>query len=159
MTRRQQRLAEVISFCAACALSSARFYRGYGNCRRRPVTTIFVQFDYKNRRYNSSAIETADLGQQLQAYYQWACEVVSRFGQENARVNRVLTGDKGNQLHIMLGAPVAPVGAALSAGDAAQQAGFHRVAAHWRPTGMGRSVCRAGWAPRRGVSTRWWATL
>ena len=74
----------------------------------RPVTTIFVQFDYKNRQEDSSAIETADLGQQLQHYYEWACDVVSRFGQENARVNRVLTGDKGNQLHIMFGAPVAP---------------------------------------------------
>ena len=74
----------------------------------RPVTTIFVQFDYKNRQDDSSAIETADLGQQLQHYYEWACDVVSRFGQENARVNRVLTGDKGNQLHIMFGAPVAP---------------------------------------------------
>ena len=48
------------------------------------------------------------MGQQLQKYYEWACSVVARFGQKNANVNRVLTGDKGNQLHIMFGAPVAP---------------------------------------------------
>ncbi|MBK8901871.1 MAG: tetratricopeptide repeat protein [Anaerolineaceae bacterium] len=105
----QRRLAEVILPFVPPALYRRLVSTGATEiAEHRPVTTIFVQFDYKNRRDDSSAIETADLGQQLQAYYEWACEVVSRFGQENARVNRVLTGDKGNQLHIMFGAPVAP---------------------------------------------------
>jgi class 3 adenylate cyclase len=79
-----------------------------GMAEHRPVTSLFVQFEYAGDEDESSAIATAVMGQQLQAYYVWACEVVARFGQLNARVNRVLTGDKGNQLHIMFGAPVAP---------------------------------------------------
>mgnify|MGYP002622782712 CR=1 FL=1 len=105
----QRRLAELILPFVPPALYRRLVSTGATDiAEHRPVTTIFVQFDYKNRQDDSSAIETADLGRQLQDYYQWACEVVSRFGQENARVNRVLTGDKGNQLHIMFGAPVAP---------------------------------------------------
>ncbi len=105
----QRRLAELILPFVPPALYRRLVSTGAGEiAEHRPVTTIFVQFDYKNRQDGSSDIETADLGQQLQHYYEWACGVVSRFGQENARVNRVLTGDKGNQLHIMFGAPVAP---------------------------------------------------
>ena len=105
----QHRLAEVILPFVPPALYRRLVSTGATEiAEHRPVTTIFVQFDYKNRQDDSSAIETADLGRQLQDYYEWACKVVSRFGQENARVNRVLTGDKGNQLHIMFGAPVAP---------------------------------------------------
>ena len=107
----QRRLAEVILPFVPPALHRRLISTGATEmAEHRPVTTIFVQFDYKykNRQDDSSDIETTDLGQQLQQYYEWACEVVSRFGQENARVNRVLTGDKGNQLHIMFGAPVAP---------------------------------------------------
>lgn len=105
----QRRLAEVILPFVPPALYQRLIATGATEmAEHRPVTTIFVQFDYKNRQDESSAIETADLGQQLQQYYEWASAVVSRFGQENARVNRVLTGDKGNQLHIMFGAPVAP---------------------------------------------------
>ncbi|MCA9943126.1 MAG: tetratricopeptide repeat protein [Anaerolineales bacterium] len=105
----QRRLAEVILPFVPPALYRRLTTTGATEiAEHRPVTTIFVQFDYADRQDDSSAIETADLGRQLQDYYQWACEVVSRFGQENARVNRVLTGDKGNQLHIMFGAPVAP---------------------------------------------------
>ena len=105
----RQRLSELIVPFVPPALYRRLVSTGTTEmAEHRPVTTIFVQFDYKNRQDDSSDIETADLGQQLQAYYQWACDVVSRFGQENARVNRVLTGDKGNQLHIMFGAPVAP---------------------------------------------------
>lgn len=74
----------------------------------RPVTSMFVQFDFAGDKDFSSAIETAEMGQMLQTYYLWASGVVARFGSENGRVNRVLTGDKGNQLHIMFGAPVAP---------------------------------------------------
>ncbi|MCA9927663.1 MAG: AAA family ATPase [Anaerolineales bacterium] len=74
----------------------------------RPVTSMFVQFAFVGDEDNSSAITTAEMGRQLQAYYQWANDVVARYGLENARVNRVLTGDKGNQLHIMFGAPIAP---------------------------------------------------
>lgn len=105
----QRRLAEVILPFVPPALYRRLVSTGATEiAEHRPVTTIFVQFDYKNRQDNSSAIETVDLGRQLQDYYEWAFAVVSRFGQENARVNRVLTGDKGNQLHIMFGAPVAP---------------------------------------------------
>ncbi len=74
----------------------------------RPVTSLFVQFEFAGDKDDTSAIETAVMGQQLQDYYTWACRLVSQFGSENARVNRVLTGDKGNQLHIIFGAPVAP---------------------------------------------------
>lgn len=105
----QQRLAQLILPFVPPALYRRLVSTGAGDmAEHRPVTTIFVQFDYKNRQDDSSDMETAELGRQLQHYYGWACEVVSRFGQENARVNRVLTGDKGNQLHIMFGAPVAP---------------------------------------------------
>ncbi len=74
----------------------------------RPVTSLFVQFMFVGDDDASSAIETAEMGRQLQAYYDWANKIVDRYGVENARVNRVLTGDKGNQLHIMFGAPIAP---------------------------------------------------
>jgi class 3 adenylate cyclase/tetratricopeptide (TPR) repeat protein len=74
----------------------------------RPVASLFVEFDYAGDDDESSAIETATMGSQLQRYYRWASAVVARFGRVNARVNRVLTGDKGNQLHIIFGAPVAP---------------------------------------------------
>lgn len=74
----------------------------------RPVTSLFVQFQLQGDRDEDSSIETSGMGQRLQAYYQWATALVRRFGAENGRVNRVLTGDKGNQLHIMFGAPVAP---------------------------------------------------
>jgi class 3 adenylate cyclase/tetratricopeptide (TPR) repeat protein len=105
----EQRLARLALLFVPPALYRRLAVTGSAEiAEHRPVTTIFVQFDYKNRQDSSSDIETADLGQQLQHYYQWACDVVSRFGQENARVNRVLTGDKGNQLHIIFGAPVAP---------------------------------------------------
>lgn len=67
----------------------------------RPVTTLFVRFEGID--YSAS-----DAGSKLQAYYQWATEVVSKFGNKNGRVNRILTGDKGSQLHIIFGAPVAP---------------------------------------------------
>ena len=74
----------------------------------RPVTSLFVQFSFVGDDDDSSAIETAEMGRQLQAYYEWANNIVDRYGLENGRVNRVLTGDKGNQLHIMFGAPIAP---------------------------------------------------
>jgi len=60
----------------------------------RPVTSVFVQFEYEDG--------------QMQAYYQHVNAIINRFGAENGRLNRVLTGDKGNQLHIMFGAPIAP---------------------------------------------------
>lgn len=68
----------------------------------RPVTSMFVQFDLEQQE------EMTPDGNQLQQYYLWACQMVARFAQANGRVNRVLTGDKGNQLHIIFGAPVAP---------------------------------------------------
>ena len=67
----------------------------------RSVTSMFVQF---------AGIDFNEAGaaEQLQTYYQWAWQVVQRYGGSNSRVNRVLTGDKGSQLHILFGAPVAP---------------------------------------------------
>ncbi|MFQ5421608.1 MAG: AAA family ATPase, partial [Anaerolineae bacterium] len=67
----------------------------------RSVTSLFVGFE-------GIDFEHPDAGEQLQSYYQWACAVVARYGGANSRVNRVLTGDKGSQLHIIFGAPVAP---------------------------------------------------
>ncbi len=67
----------------------------------RPVTSVFVQFKFHDRVGDSE--ETW-----LQHYFLWARQIVARFGSQNARLNRVLTGDKGNQLHIMFGAPMAP---------------------------------------------------
>lgn len=67
----------------------------------RPVTSLFVHFEGIN-------YHAAEAGAQLQAYFEWAREIVARFGGENSRLNRVLTGDKGSQLHIFFGAPVAP---------------------------------------------------
>lgn len=63
----------------------------------RPATSLFVNFRLAE-----------DEDGALHAYYRWADRVVSRFGRRNARINRVLTGDKGNQLHVIFGAPVAP---------------------------------------------------
>ncbi len=67
----------------------------------RTVTSLFLQFE---------GLDFADdnVGELLQAYYLWVWEVVQRYGSKNGRVNRILTGDKGNQLHILFGAPVAP---------------------------------------------------
>lgn len=67
----------------------------------RPVTSMFVRFE-------GIDFMDDDSGAQLQAYYQWAWQVVTQFGGDNSRVNRVLTGDKGSHLHIIFGAPVAP---------------------------------------------------
>jgi class 3 adenylate cyclase/tetratricopeptide (TPR) repeat protein len=67
----------------------------------RSVTSMFVQFEGLN-------FDDVAAGEQLQLYYQWARQIVQRYGGANSRVNRVLTGDKGNQLHIMFGTPVAP---------------------------------------------------
>ncbi len=105
------RLAAVAPAFVHRALARRLLTSGADNlAEHRPVTSLFVQFDLAGDEDESSAIDTAVMGQQLQAYYEWACAVVARFGAENGRVNRVLTGDKGNQLHIMFGAPVAPDG-------------------------------------------------
>lgn len=69
----------------------------------RSVTSMFVQFEGVN--FDDPEV---DVGAQLQTYYQWAWQMVQRYGGPNSRVNRVLTGDKGNQLHILFGAPIAP---------------------------------------------------
>jgi class 3 adenylate cyclase/tetratricopeptide (TPR) repeat protein len=67
----------------------------------RSVTSMFVQFE-------GIDFATEGAGEQMQAYYRWAWKIVQRYGGTNSRVNRVLTGDKGNQLHIMFGTPIAP---------------------------------------------------
>ena len=82
---------------------------GHGEiAEHRPVTSLFVDFDFVGDVDDASDVETAVHGQQLHEYYLWATRIVARFGGQNARVNRILTGDKGNQLHIIFGAPVAP---------------------------------------------------
>ncbi len=67
----------------------------------RSVTSMFVQFEGINFAGPAA-------GEQLQAYYQWAWQMVQRYGGANSRVNRVLMGEKGSHLQILLGAPVAP---------------------------------------------------
>ena len=70
----------------------------------RPTTSIFVRFEGIDD-------ELENAGARLQTYYLWARQVVGRFATaygDNGRVNRILTGDKGNLLHILFGAPVAP---------------------------------------------------
>ncbi len=69
----------------------------------RLATSLFVQFEGIDYRDEAC-------GAQLQAYYLWACRTLQRFAPHNGRVNRLLTGDKGNQLHIIVGAPIAPPG-------------------------------------------------
>lgn len=67
----------------------------------RLVTSLFVKFE---------GVDARDpyIGETIQAYYLWASQVVQRYSSGNGHLNRVLTGDKGNQLHIIFGAPVAP---------------------------------------------------
>jgi adenylate cyclase len=67
----------------------------------RPVTTLFVQFE-------GIDYESENAGALLQLYYQWVAQIVERYGAEYGRLNRVLTGDKGSQFHLIFGAPVAP---------------------------------------------------
>ncbi len=79
-----------------------RIVSGAGEmAEHRPVTSVFVQFDFQDKASQNPTTL-------LQQYFLWVNEVVARFGGHNARLNRVLTGDKGNQLHIIFGAPVAP---------------------------------------------------
>ena len=73
----------------------------YFVAEHRPVTSLFVRFEGIN-------YGRADAHDLLQQYYVWACQLVARYGGENSRVNRILTGDKGSMLHIIFGAPVAP---------------------------------------------------
>lgn len=77
---------------------------GEALAEHRPVSSIFVQFAFADEPVSDASTQ----GVLLQEYFQWASGLVTRFGETNARVNRVLTGDKGNQLHIIFGAPVAP---------------------------------------------------
>lgn len=74
----------------------------------RPVTSLFVDFAFVRDGDEQSDVATAVQGILLHDYFLWAGKIVARFSAENARINRLLTGDKGNQLHIIFGAPVAP---------------------------------------------------
>ncbi len=67
----------------------------------RSITSLFVRFD---------GIDYDDVhaDEKLQTYYEWAWGVITRYSGNNSRLNRLLTGDKGSQLHILFGAPVAP---------------------------------------------------
>jgi len=64
----------------------------------RPITNLFVYFaglDYDR---------DLDVGHKLQTYVLRAQEIIHRY---DGTLNRVLTGDKGSQMHILFGAPVA----------------------------------------------------
>ncbi len=64
----------------------------------RPVTSLFVNFagpDYAR---------DPQVGQKLQTYITQAQTIIHRY---DGNLNRVLTGDKGNQLHVIFGAPIA----------------------------------------------------
>lgn len=64
----------------------------------RPVTSLFINFaglDYDH---------DPDVGAQLQTYIAQAQEIIHRY---DGNLNRLLTGDKGSQLHVLFGAPVA----------------------------------------------------
>jgi class 3 adenylate cyclase len=67
----------------------------------RPITSLFVRFE-------GIDYDAPDAGSKLQSYYEWARGVIARYGGDNCRLNRLLTGDIGSQLHILFGAPVAP---------------------------------------------------
>jgi adenylate cyclase len=98
-TTRQRLLTAVTPFIPQ-AIHERMSATGSDNlAEHRPVTSLFVQFELNGR---------AAAAKQLQTYFNWASTMVARFGSRNARLNRVLTGDKGNQLHIIFGAPVAP---------------------------------------------------
>ena len=107
----------------------------------RPVTSLFVGFD-------GIDFEAPNAGEQLQAYYQWAVEIVARHGGSNSRLNRLLTGDKGNQLHIIFGgagrAGCPGAGAALRPGATGGTARLYQPA-------KGRRRDRQSVCLRRGV--------
>jgi len=63
----------------------------------RPVTNVFVQFEGLDSR-------SQEVGVAMHTYCNWVRELVQRYG---GNFNRLLTGDKGNQLHILFGAPTA----------------------------------------------------
>jgi class 3 adenylate cyclase/tetratricopeptide (TPR) repeat protein len=63
----------------------------------RKVTTIFVAFSGLDYDRDPDALS------KLQAYFLGAVSACRRFG---GRVNRLSTGDKGNLLHLIFGAPV-----------------------------------------------------
>ena len=52
----------------------------------RTISTLFV-------RFSGIALDDDDASANLQAYVTWANAVVQRFGHQNGRLNRVLTGD------------------------------------------------------------------
>lgn len=76
----------------------------------RPASNIFIQVDFipPSQADSDQPGEAAEIARQLQDYYLWVVQVIRRFGGINAHLSRVLTGDKGNQLHIIFGAPIAP---------------------------------------------------
>jgi adenylate cyclase len=98
-TARQQLLTAVIPFIPQAIHERMRATGSDNLAEHRPVTSLFVQFELE---------DPSTAAQKLQDYFNWASSMVARFGSRNARLNRVLTGDKGNQLHIIFGAPVAP---------------------------------------------------
>jgi len=65
---------------------------------QRPVVSLFVNFFGLD--YNADP----QAGRKLEHYFTAMQEIIHRYG---GRLNRVITGDKGNLLHLIFGAPVA----------------------------------------------------
>jgi predicted ATPase/class 3 adenylate cyclase len=64
----------------------------------RPITNLFVYFSGLDYDHDP------DVGHKLETFVLRAQEIIHRY---DGTLNRVLTGDKGSQMHILFGAPVA----------------------------------------------------
>ncbi|MCZ7547187.1 MAG: hypothetical protein M5R40_28345 [Anaerolineae bacterium] len=84
-------------FLDASLLSRLEAGQGEPPADHRRVTSMFVNFRGPN--YDAS-----DAGYRLQNYVHQAEAIIRRHG---GYLSRVLTGDKGSQLHVIFGAPVA----------------------------------------------------
>lgn len=85
-------LAPYVPAQVARALAAGHFHIA----ELKPVVSMFVQFHGLDYDGDDEA------GAKLQLYFAMAQRIADRFG---GRVNRLITGDKGNLLHIIFGAP------------------------------------------------------
>jgi adenylate cyclase len=96
--QQQQALLDVITAYLPPKLYEDLASKGSLIGDHRPVTSLFVYFaglDYDH---------DADVGAKLQTYVTRSQEIIYRY---DGTLNRVLTGDKGSEMHILFGAPVA----------------------------------------------------
>ena len=71
--------------------------RGRGHVAElKPVVSLFIEF--RGLDYDGDA----DAGEKLQTYFATAQTLAAHYG---GRLNRLITGDKGNLLHVIFGAP------------------------------------------------------